>query len=73
MDEELGNSISAETRAAWKKALDYAMAMMAKEAKFLTIEQDDKPSLSIKDKALVRESWTLAKSNNEIAPAVLLK
>ena len=73
MDEELGDSISAGTRAAWKKALDYAMAMMAKEAKFLPIQQDDKPSLSVKDKALVRESWALAKGSNEVAPAVFLK
>jgi len=76
VDEEFGSSISVETKAAWKKGLDHVMQIMAENAQSTGLDttvQRKTSDISVKDKALVRNSWSLARRNSNIAPKLFLK
>jgi hypothetical protein len=62
------------TKAAWKKALDHVMAIMARNAPFnADVPRIQASPLTNKQKALIRDSWYLARRNADIAPKVFLK
>ena len=66
--------IDSATKAAWKKALDHVMAIMARNAPFSTEVARVQPSpLTGKQKGLIRDSWALARRNAEIAPKIMLR
>ena len=66
--------MNSAVKAAWKKALDHVMAIMARNAPFSTEVARVPPSpLTGRQKSLIRDSWTFVRRNVEIAPKVLLK
>jgi len=80
--EELGSALSADAEAALKKGLDHIHDLMAavatKAVNGAALDTSVKrpagcPGLSAKSKAIVRETWYLARRNADIAPKLFLK
>jgi len=66
--------MSDKTKAAWKKALDHVMGIMAANAPFANdVARLDNSVLTVKQKALIRDSWYLARRNADIAPKVFIR
>lgn len=66
--------MSDKTKAAWKKALDHVMGIMAANAPFSNdVARLDNSVLTVKQKALIRDSWYLARRNADIAPKVFIR
>ena len=66
--------MSDKTKAAWKKALDHVMGIMVANAPFANdVARLDNSVLTVKQKALIRDSWYLARRNADIAPKVFIR
>ena len=80
--EELGAALSADAEAALKKGLDHISDLMAavatKAANGAALDASVKRpagcnGLSAKSKAIVRDTWALARRDADIAPKLFLK
>ncbi len=80
--EELGGALSADAEAALKKGLDHIHDLMAavatKAANGAALDTSVKrpagcTGLSAKSKAIVRDTWSLARRDADIAPKLFLK
>lgn len=66
-------ALTAQTKAAWKKALDHVHSIMAANAPFNQEVTRVNHALSPNQKSLIRDTWALARRNADIAPKVFLK
>jgi hypothetical protein len=79
--EELGSALSADAVAALQKGLDHIHDLMAavatKAANGAALDTSVKrpaaPALSAKTKAIIRDTWALARRDADIAPKLFLK
>ena len=62
LEEEMGNRMSSEAKAAWSTGMKYVFAAMMGQ-----------PSLSASDITLVRQSYAAIHENSNIAPKVFLR
>jgi len=79
--EVVGSAFTAEAAAAFKKGLDHISDIMASYTKSAyngkaldsTVKRPDCGALSASTKATIRDTWSLARRNADIAPKLFLK
>lgn len=68
LEQEFGTQLSAATKAAWKKGLNYAFSLLLLDQVSTTSSE-----LSASDISLVRQSWEVMKNNVHIPAIALIK
>lgn len=68
LEQEFGSRLTAETKSAWKKGLNYAFSLLLKD-----VVRRRSSLLADKDVALVRRSWASIRNNVDIPSTGLIQ